>query len=279
MAAFASLLGDSLVTGASLDKQSTASALKEKAAVALYFSAHWCPPCRYFTPKLAEWYAKDLKGKGLEVVFLSSDNGEASFEEYFAEQPWLALDFGDRKLKEKLSSSLKVNSIPSLVILDSDPNVITDGGRGAVSADPEGKELPWHPRPVKNLKLGPGDINETTTLVVLCEDSSEEERRAIERALEPIAIRYIEEARASGDIPEVAVAMGTEREGLVERIRNMLGVPVADGETAAPRMVIFDIPDQGAYYLGGVGAPVTTASAQEFLASYKDGKLERKQLA
>merc|ERR1712146_217445 len=70
--------------------------------IGLYFSAHWCPPCRGFTPKLAEWYSKNLKDKGLEVVFVSSDRDESSFNSYFAEQPWLALDYSNRKEKEQL---------------------------------------------------------------------------------------------------------------------------------------------------------------------------------
>merc|ERR1712100_555110 len=58
---------------------STTEALSGKKAIALYFSAHWCPPCRGFTPQFAKWYEDDLKGKGLEVVFVSSDQDEASF--------------------------------------------------------------------------------------------------------------------------------------------------------------------------------------------------------
>jgi nucleoredoxin len=55
---------------------------------AFYFSAHWCPPCRGFTPQLAQWYAKDLKSKGLEVVFVSSDKDEDQFKDYFKEMPF-----------------------------------------------------------------------------------------------------------------------------------------------------------------------------------------------
>jgi nucleoredoxin len=131
---------------------STTDALAGKGAVALYFSAHWCPPCRGFTPKLAEFYKKDLKAKGLEVVFVSSDKDEASFKSYFGEMPWLALPFEDRERKEALSKKYKVKGIPSLVILDGESGeTITTDGRSAVMADPEGTDFPWRPKPFSEL--------------------------------------------------------------------------------------------------------------------------------
>lgn len=36
-----------------------------KQALALYFSAHWCPPCRGFTPQLAEWYMQAPNFQGI----------------------------------------------------------------------------------------------------------------------------------------------------------------------------------------------------------------------
>ena len=97
---------------------STTAATAGKKAVALYFSAHWCPPCRGFTPKLAKWYSDDLQGKGLEVVFVSSDRDEASFSEYFADQPWLALPFADRDAKARLSSKFEPDELvlPTLAL-------------------------------------------------------------------------------------------------------------------------------------------------------------------
>ncbi|KAL3242465.1 hypothetical protein MRX96_021081 [Rhipicephalus microplus] len=48
-------------------------ALCDVKVVALYFSAHWCPPCRHFTPILADAYAeaKQALPCGAEVVFVS----------------------------------------------------------------------------------------------------------------------------------------------------------------------------------------------------------------
>ena len=68
----------------------------------LYYSAHWCPPCRKFTPMLAEFYKKlksTDKGKNAEFIFVSSDSDEASFKDYYKEMPWLALQFDQRQVK------------------------------------------------------------------------------------------------------------------------------------------------------------------------------------
>lgn len=75
----------------------------------LYFSAHWCPPCRGFTPKLAEWYnnfKKGPNGSKLEIVFVSSDRDESSFDEYYGEMPWLALPFPQRDVKVRTHTPL-----------------------------------------------------------------------------------------------------------------------------------------------------------------------------
>ena len=133
------LLGDRLVGKSG--EVGTGSALKGK-TVALYFSAHWCGPCRGFTPVLKETYEK-VKAKGFEIVFVSSDRDQESFNGYFGDMPWLALPFEQRAAKEKLSRKFKVAGIPTLVLLDEDANVINKDGRQAVLSDREGADFPW----------------------------------------------------------------------------------------------------------------------------------------
>eukprot|EP00656_Telonema_subtile_P005824 TRINITY_DN12662_c0_g1_i1.p1 TRINITY_DN12662_c0_g1~~TRINITY_DN12662_c0_g1_i1.p1 ORF type:complete len:137 (+),score=31.38 TRINITY_DN12662_c0_g1_i1:158-568(+) len=108
------------------------------------FSAHWCPPCKMFTPQLAKIY-NDLKAKGLkfEVVYISRDSDQAAWNEYYAEMPWLALPYSDRERAEALQKKYSVEGIPMLLLLDKDGGVITSQGRSAVQNDPSGKE--WIP--------------------------------------------------------------------------------------------------------------------------------------
>lgn len=95
---FKALLGETLV---GTDKGIEAVCGENK-TVGLYFSAHWCPPCRGFTPKLAEFYKKLHAEKNFEIVFVSSDKNEGEFQEYYKEMPWLALPYSDRHRKVSL---------------------------------------------------------------------------------------------------------------------------------------------------------------------------------
>jgi len=147
MSAFVELLGETLTSEAG--DVSTTDAVAGKSTIALYFSAHWCPPCQQFTPVLAKQYKSALKGKGMEIVFVSSDKDDEKFNEYFKDMPWLALPFADRDRKAQLSKKYKVKGIPTLVILDAtDGKVITTDGRSKID-DLEG--YPWAPKPLSEL--------------------------------------------------------------------------------------------------------------------------------
>ena len=61
----------------------------------LYFSAHWCPPCKAFTPALAEFYKKHHEAKSFEIIFVSFDRNEEGFKEYVKEMPWWSIEFSD----------------------------------------------------------------------------------------------------------------------------------------------------------------------------------------
>eukprot|EP00798_Chlamydomonas_sp_ICE-L_P031173 gene31173-6316_t len=105
--ALAKLLGESLLSKDGLVPLSTISG-KGK-VIALYFSG--AGPCRSFTPQLAEIYndfkASHARAADWEIVFVSSDRQQESFDEYYADMPWLALPFEQRDRKATLSSKFK----------------------------------------------------------------------------------------------------------------------------------------------------------------------------
>lgn len=95
----------------------------------LYFSAAWCGPCQRFTLHLVEAYNDLSSSKAdFEIIFVSSDDDEKSFNQYFSKMPWLAVPFTDLQTKDRLDDLFKVRGIPHLVILDKDGNLSTDSG-------------------------------------------------------------------------------------------------------------------------------------------------------
>lgn len=109
------LLGAQLLTKGGM--QATEQALGGAPCVLLYFSAHWCPPCRGFTPRLAAAFnAPGVAGQA-QVVFVSRDRDLPSYMGYYAEMPWTALPFGSPQT-EMLMTMFGVRGIPTLVALD-----------------------------------------------------------------------------------------------------------------------------------------------------------------
>ena len=105
-------------------------------AVLFYFSAHWCGPCRQFTPQLAEAYKTGVfASKNVEVVFVSADQDQSGFDGYFAEQPWLAVPFTDEAGREGLETKFGVSGYPSLVAVAADGTIMSKKARAFFGRD------------------------------------------------------------------------------------------------------------------------------------------------
>jgi len=263
-------LGSEFLQGDEGDTVTLDEVKAEAKYIGLYFSAHWCPPCKAFTPSLVKAYNDHLKPKGLEIIFVSSDRDQKQFMEYFGEMPWLAIPPGDKR-KGTLSKAFGVSGIPTFVIVDvATGQTITTEARGNVSTDPEGAEFPWHPKALCNMSEGEGlsGINDETALCVMLEGCDEATKAAAKAALEPIA-----EARKTAK-EEMLFFYAPVTEGPTSQVRQLTKLAAP---TSKPQMLILDIPDSGGFYTSDA-TEVTTETITAFLDAYKGGKLERKQL-
>lgn len=101
--------------------------------VLLYFSAHWCGPCRAFTPRLVEFYKEVNAGQQrLEVVFVSLDRDESGFAAYYEEMPWLAVPYSSAQLRQQVNTVYGVSGIPKLLLVKKNGTIASEGCRGDV---------------------------------------------------------------------------------------------------------------------------------------------------
>eukprot|EP00584_Thalassiosira_punctigera_P019288 CAMPEP_0172550886 /NCGR_PEP_ID=MMETSP1067-20121228/33396_1 /TAXON_ID=265564 ORGANISM="Thalassiosira punctigera, Strain Tpunct2005C2" /NCGR_SAMPLE_ID=MMETSP1067 /ASSEMBLY_ACC=CAM_ASM_000444 /LENGTH=167 /DNA_ID=CAMNT_0013338567 /DNA_START=95 /DNA_END=598 /DNA_ORIENTATION=- len=142
---FEELVGPTLLNDKGEEVPSS-EALRGKKYVMLYFSAHWCPPCRKFTPLLAAAYNAhkahvaatgggddDDEGE-IEVIFVSSDSVQSEYDQYRGAMPWLSVPFSNLhklRIKDELSGKYGVRGIPDLIVLDGNNcEVVERNGRG-----------------------------------------------------------------------------------------------------------------------------------------------------
>jgi nucleoredoxin len=102
--------------------------------IGLYFSAHWCRPCRDFTPKLVEF--RNANAKDFEVIFVSSDRSATDQQKYMQESGmnWPAVPY-QSECKAILKERFSIRGIPALIIVDGKGNLISAQGRSEVNAN------------------------------------------------------------------------------------------------------------------------------------------------
>ncbi len=112
--------------------------------VGLYFSAHWCPPCRAFTPGLVK-FRDEHADKDFEIVFVSLDNSEREKRKYIKQMDmkWLSIPGAQSKEADSLAQQFEIRGIPSLIILAPDGSVVTPHGREDVMMSSETALSKW----------------------------------------------------------------------------------------------------------------------------------------
>ncbi|GMV83063.1 MAG: hypothetical protein AMXMBFR7_42470 [Planctomycetota bacterium] len=110
--------------------------------IGLYFSAHWCPPCKVFTPKLVA--LRDAHADRFEVLFVSADNSAEEMAGYMqeAQMKWPAVKF-DAPARMKIAADLGIESIPTLIVLKPDGQIITREGYNEVDRQGAGALTAW----------------------------------------------------------------------------------------------------------------------------------------
>ncbi|MCX6936484.1 MAG: thioredoxin-like domain-containing protein [Verrucomicrobia bacterium] len=91
--------------------------------LAVYYSAHWCPPCRGFTPRLVAAY-QEIKARHpeFELIFVSSDQNASAMQGYMSEykMAWPAVRFDQRNSATILRRPGHESGIPNLVFMRAD---------------------------------------------------------------------------------------------------------------------------------------------------------------
>jgi nucleoredoxin len=102
--------------------------LAPKQIYGLYFSAHWCGPCRKFTPQLVAYYNQIARDHPeFEIIFVSADKSADSMATYMRESgmPWPAIEY-NKLANVPTLQKYAGKGIPDLVIVDASGKVLAD---------------------------------------------------------------------------------------------------------------------------------------------------------
>jgi len=238
--------------------------LKSHPNVAFYFSAHWCGPCRGFTPELVKTYNEMKKTRSdFEFIFVSGDRDEAAFKEYFGEMPFMALDFTSdtfKDMEDYLSKLCEVRGIPSLAVFAQGGKLENSSARGFAGADPKGEMWPWY-FPVYDLEQSIEGINDTLSVVLMMDEQDEAKQQELQKILTEHAQPHFEQR------PKRKLLHFTSKDKESQIGTRIKTLTQANGS----QMVLLDIPN---YYVTDL--PESTAAIEELHQKFLKKELEMK---
>jgi len=249
------------------------SKLKSYDYLLFYFSAHWCGPCRGFTPKLASVYknmvAKMGDEKNFEIIFVSSDRDLEAWKGYFKDMPWVALNKGHKaygSFKSLLSKMFGVAGIPQLSVMKmgDQPQIIVKNARGKVDKDPEGAKFPWLTDPLVDIDESLDGIQENPSIVLLMnKQTTADQQKKLASFVEPHAKKMNEVGCMKRTCFHFTVT--GEDTGPAHRIRELSKSGDDD------KMLLLDLQEGN---IVKVDLPTSADDVNKFYEDFKAGKLQ-----
>ncbi|XP_050436944.1 nucleoredoxin-like [Adelges cooleyi] len=233
----------------------------------LLFSAHWCPPCKAFIPQLLQAYNSIRKRYKFEIIFVSSDRSEQSFQSHASSMPWTSIPYADTALRQDLTECYNVRGIPHLVLVDSAGSVITESGRPEVADDPDGSYFPWKIRLVYALtsRLLP-KLQSYPAIVLFIEGDQEEEMELAEGVLLPVAQQVTKTKQ--NPLYDLLFFIAPD-DGTSDTLRNFARLT----DDAVPLLTCIDIP-MGRISIMEYGIDITEKSIMKFVDGFFDGTMK-----
>jgi len=166
--------------------------LKDCKVFVLYFSAHWCPPCRQFTPILAQQFGiHQQNSKKSMVIFVSGDRSQQEQLNYMREAhgDWPATPC-QSQLQMQLNSAFGVRGIPAVIVIKaSNGEIISREGRQEIMQNGSSAFSTWEQSCVEI---------DTSVVSALTDNSNEVFKNAVDVLLklmnnilkDPYSIKY-----------------------------------------------------------------------------------------
>lgn len=256
----------------------------------IYAAGQWCQQCRHFTEKIAKAYnvlkmhREDFEVSppikcGLlvdlflfalysrislftpsQILFLSSDQDQESFDTFFGQMPFGAIPFEERAAKAAIANKFRIRRVPVLLVFG--PRPPCGGDRPLINADARCifesgdfiHEFPYRPPKCEDLNRTTYDISLTKCVVVFCEFCDDCEQEDIQEILRCTSAC----PRVSEDIKFFWVIQPTH---FTQTLRDALRLPARE-EVAT--MVLLDLPDNRSFYLS-TARDLSIESVKNFL--------------